>query len=84
MRVGYQRLLTMKLPCFTALKSNECGEGVARSYAARMYPNPKFYKYRWWIFWENSPVDGDSFLLDEYSLNTFTAMTLASQLAAHN
>jgi hypothetical protein len=50
------------------------------SFAQGMHPNPKFYKYRWWIFWEQSPVDGMAFLEDRYAIGTAAAMTLMNKL----
>ncbi|MDM7943514.1 MAG: hypothetical protein QUV35_12895 [Hydrogenophaga sp.] len=75
-------LQTMKLPRFTSLQLSNCGDGCSHSYAQPMHSDPRFYKYLWWVFWENSPLDGAPFLRDEYSLNTFTAMSLANQLSA--
>ncbi|MDD4865541.1 MAG: hypothetical protein PHE38_16320 [Alishewanella agri] len=37
-----------------------------------MHPNPRFYKYYWWIFTADTPVEGYEFLTDPYRLCTFT------------
>ena len=29
--------------------------------ATFMHPNPRFFKYYWWVFWKESPVEGEEF-----------------------
>ena len=48
--------------------------------ATFMHPNPWFYKYYWWVFWKESPVDGLAFLSKEYRLSTAAAMQLLASL----
>src|SRR6185437_7678845 len=50
------------------------------SYAQGIHPNPKFYKYYWWVFWRGSPVDGPRFLSKKYRLNTAAAFQLMEKL----
>jgi hypothetical protein len=45
-----------------------------------MHPNPKFYKYYWWVFWKGSPVDGDEFLSSRYRMPTAAAAQLLEEL----
>jgi hypothetical protein len=71
---------TMKIPSFEALKLQPAGE--LHSYAKHMHPNPRYYKYLWWVFWRGSPCDGDAFLADAHSLCTADAMALMDQLTA--
>jgi hypothetical protein len=73
---------TMKIPSFEALRLQPPGE--VHSYAKRMHPNPRYYKYLWWVFWRNSPCDGNAFLTDEHSLRTADAMALMDQLILAN
>lgn len=42
--------------------------------------NPRFYKFRWWVFHEESPIDGPGFLAERYSLCTSDAMALLETL----
>jgi len=50
------------------------------SYASGVHPNRTFYKYYWWIFWNESPVDGREFLTKEYRLSTAAAIELIERL----
>lgn len=76
----------MRIPDFVELREEraECksnGTGAfGTSSARRVHPNPRFYKYYWWIFWNESPVDGRAFLADQYRLNTAAAIQLMDQL----
>jgi hypothetical protein len=45
-----------------------------------MHPNPKFYKYYWWIFWKDSPCDGKAFLSKGNRLTTKQASNLMKKL----
>lgn len=68
----------MRIPSFLELAVLPTGE--SSSYAQRMHPEPRFYKYRWWVFWRESACDGSSFLDDQYSMSTAEAMTLMEDL----
>lgn len=70
----------MKIPSFSLLASQSSLEGSRSSYAQSMHPDPRFYKYLWWVFWEGSPVDGAEFLSDAYAINTAAAMELMDDL----
>jgi hypothetical protein len=72
--------LNMKIPSFDALQKHSEDDGVGRSYAGRMNPNPKLYKYRWWVFWRESACDGPQFLDEKHSLCTADAMALIDTL----
>lgn len=74
------RLFTVKIPSFDALRKQTADDGISHSYASRMHPNPRFYKYRWWVFWHGSACDGSEFLAEERSLCTFDAMALIDRL----
>ena len=39
--------------------------------ARNIHPNQKWYKYYFWIFTAESPIDGHSFLSDEYKLTFY-------------
>jgi hypothetical protein len=73
----------MKHPFFKDLDDPD-ENPVQRSYAQLMHPNPSFYKYRWWVFWENSLVEGNAFLEDRYALSTAVAMALIDELERDN
>lgn len=43
--------------------------------------NPRFYKFKWWIFHEGSLAQGSDFLLNEkYALSTKDAMEIQERL----
>ncbi len=50
------------------------------SCAKGMHPNQRFYKYYWWIFWRESPVEGWAFLRPAYRQSTADAMRFREQL----
>jgi hypothetical protein len=52
--------------------------------ATYMHPNPRFYKYYWWVSCKESPVDGRQFLSTEYRLCTADAMQLLDRLKEQN
>jgi hypothetical protein len=54
------------------------------SFACGIHPNPRFYKYHWWVFWNESPVDGYKFLTKEYCLSTAAAIRLVDRLKKEN
>lgn len=37
--------------------------------AVRPHGKPRFYKYYWWVFTAESPVEGDNFLTETYRLS---------------
>jgi hypothetical protein len=49
-----------------------------------MHPNERFYKYYWWVFWNESPIDGEQFLSEEHRLSTAAAMQLLARLKQAN
>lgn len=76
------RLPVVKVPSFTALARELAGNG--NSYARHMHPDPKMYKYLWWVFWRGSPCDGQEFLDPQHALATAKAMTLIQELQDRN
>jgi len=68
----------MQIPDFKVFREWNRGAGFAR----RVHPNPRFYKYYWWIFHEGSPCDGEAFLGDEFRLATREAIELMDRLDA--
>lgn len=70
----------MRIPSFGALKQQSADDGLGHSYASHMHPNPRLFKYRWWVFWRDSPCDGREFLDERNSLCTAHAMTLIDKL----
>ena len=49
-----------------------------------MHPNPRFFKYYWWVFWNESPIEGSEFLSRPYRLTTAAAFALMDQLKKKN
>ncbi|WP_290525715.1 hypothetical protein [Alcanivorax sp.] len=50
-------------------------------YGNNVHPVPAHYKYDWWIFWEESPVDGDELIFNEqYRVCTAEASALYARL----
>ena len=73
----------MRTPNFEAIRRERAeGRSGFMFYTARVHPNPRFYKYYWWVFWSGSPVDGEEFLEDEYRLSTAAAIALSAELRA--
>jgi len=75
----------MRPPSFTDLASDIKANGdkpIRLRYASNLHPNPYFYKYYWWVFWQGSPIDGEEFLGNDYQLCTHDAFTLLDQLNA--
>ncbi len=75
----------MRLPSFDELALDITANGnkpIRSRYASNMHPNPYFYKYYWWVFWQGSPVDGREFLSHDYQLCTHDAFMLLDQLNA--
>jgi hypothetical protein len=68
----------MRIPSFDRLK--HCPSGEIQSYARRMHPNPRYYKYLWWVFWQSSPCEGEAFLAEANSLCTGLALALRERL----
>ena len=70
----------MRVPNFDALRREWVDAGLCFSYASNMHPNPRFYKYRWWVFWRESACDGHEFLEDKHAICTANAMALIKKL----
>ena len=74
----------MRIPSFELLlaetESGSNQEYPVSSYAQEMHPNPRYYKYYWWVFWRGSPCDGNEFLTPAYWLPTQRAFALMEQL----
>ena len=58
----------------------ELEDARGASYASGMHPNRYYYKYYFWVFWRQSPVDGGAFLGKEYRMNVAAAMALIDRL----
>jgi hypothetical protein len=80
----------MRAPNFNELRrerehslqlGNQCDR---HSYAQGVHPNPRFFKYYWWVFWTGSPVDGNEFLRETYRMSTAAAMALIAELQSKN
>lgn len=41
---------------------------ISNAGTVNIHPNPKFYKYYWWIFTADSKTEGDDFLTDDNKL----------------
>ena len=67
----------MKIPSFNGLRHSA-------SYATKIHPEPRFYKYYWWVFWEGSPCEGREFLSDAHRLSTAAAAALMDRLHAED
>ena len=61
----------MRAPSYKLLDENRSTGWMGSSYALGVHPNPRFYKYRWLVFWAGSPVEGQEFFKWEYALCTF-------------
>lgn len=70
----------MKIPDFKGIAQCQL-EGRSRGYSTGIHPIPYFYKYYWWVFWRESPVDIYAFLTDQYRLCTADAMALLKMLS---
>ena len=68
------------------IRASSEGAGGLQRYAGAtfMHPNPRFFKYYWWVFWKESPVDGREFLSKSYRLSTAAAMQLLDRLRELN
>jgi hypothetical protein len=80
----------MQVPNFEKLRREraDCEKTGRRakcsSYAAGVHPNPRLFKYHWWVFWNESPVDGHEFISDRYHFCTAAAMELVASLKERN
>ena len=73
----------MQTPDFERIRRQRtAGRSGCSSYATGVHPNPRFYKYYWWVFWSGSPVDGLEFRSNKYRLSTAAAMALLADLKA--
>jgi hypothetical protein len=71
----------MESPNFKNLAENTEVMGVhGMFFATRMHPNPRLYKYYYWVFWRCSPCEGSKFLRKKYRLSTKQAFELIEQL----
>ncbi len=70
----------MDYPNFETLEEQRAQNALGASYASGMNPNPLFYKYYFWVFWQQSPVEGRAFLGKEHRLNVAAAMALIDRL----
>ena len=71
----------MPAPNFNDLREMNAEKPVGRSFATGVHPNPRFYKYYWWVFWAHSPIDGFAFFGDSNRLNTAAAIELMAELS---
>jgi hypothetical protein len=71
----------MKVPNFAELEAHSrAGDHRCHSYAQRVHPNPRFYKYYWWVFHKDSPCDGQKLLSKRNRLNFAAAFQLMDSL----
>lgn len=49
-----------------------------------LHPNPYFYKYYWWVFHSDSPIEGWAFITEEYRICSADAKQLTDELEAAN
>lgn len=63
----------MLIPTFEKLVAYnaERGPKIRNAGCSSVHPNPRMYKYYWWIFTEHSPVEGTAFLTEPYRLSIF-------------
>jgi hypothetical protein len=45
-----------------------------------MHPNPRLFKYVWWVFWRQSACEGLALLVESHALCTSAAMQLVENL----
>lgn len=56
-------------------------ERFYEGYSQGIHPNPRFFKYRWWVFWEGSLEEGWDFIHNEdYSLCTAKFLKVRERL----
>ncbi len=74
--------MTMRTPNFKTLiaETDQKGFYSLICEASFMHPNPRYYKYYWWIFWQGSTCDGLKFLSKKNRLSTKTAFDLIEKL----
>lgn len=71
----------MRMPSFKKLaKDIERNGYQSRFCATFMNPNPRLYKYYWWVFWQGSPCDSEEFLSDRYRMPIKQAFELIHKL----
>jgi hypothetical protein len=76
----------MRIPNFEQIKEQKLTpKSEERSYCSRcstsFNPNPKLYKYYWWVFWAGSPCDGREFLSPQYRMTTKKAFDFMEELS---
>lgn len=75
----------MRMPSFKRLKAETEREGFCTRFSGTFrHPNPRLYKYYWWVFWEGSPCDGSQFLSDDNRMPTKQAFDLMDSLTAQS
>jgi hypothetical protein len=74
----------MRLPTFSMLDEARKEGCLCQSYALTLHPNPRFYKYVWWVFSKYSTAEGQEFFSEANRLTTAAAMRLLERLKAEN
>ena len=74
----------MKTPDFKALNREieEGRSGTCMCSGTGLHPNPRYWKYDWWVFHKDSPIDGHEFLTAPYRLSTKEALDLIQTIKA--
>ncbi|WP_151671957.1 hypothetical protein [Nitrincola schmidtii] len=61
----------MRTPSFERINKTKHSGKIYFAGSRPVHPNPTWFKYYWWIFTAESPIDGHSFLSDENKLTFF-------------
>lgn len=74
----------MRVPDFKDFQEEraEGRTGAWRCSGSGLHPNPLYWKYDWWVFHQDSPVDGHAFLTASYRLSTHDALNLIDRIRA--
>lgn len=64
----------MRMPNLEILNQEHAVQPKNCFYGFRIHPNPYYYKFKWWLFWRGSPVDGARFLAYRDAMCTAEAM----------
>ncbi len=72
----------MQIPEFNKLLAEAKQGNPCKIFASKVHPNPRLYKYYWWIFWAGSPCEGKAFLTTPYRLSMRKAFILKAELDA--
>jgi hypothetical protein len=71
----------MRVPSFKRLLAETKRNGYHSAFSGVfLHPNPKYYKYYWWVFWKDSPCDGEQFLSQSNRLSSKQAFDLIDKL----